>query len=252
MSQVSIKENFAKYFDIVFCSTKELEQEAFKIRHSVYAEELGWEPTSKDGFETDKYDAFSHSLLLKHKRSGIYAGTVRLIIPPISKPDLKIPFEDNCMESWILDTLDPNSLSRNTFGEVSRLAVPSDFRKRIGEKKQPFIFNHFSENEIRNFPNIAVGLYLSAISLAQICNHKFMFIVVEPRLQKHLERVGLFFLRAGENMEYHGTRALFYLPKENFEDKFKPEMHQLYCHLKSQLVEQIPLYPYNPWSIAKC
>ncbi|WP_416306709.1 PEP-CTERM/exosortase system-associated acyltransferase [Neptunicella sp. SCSIO 80796] len=250
MTNSSLAENFNQYFEIVFAASSDLKREGYQIRHQVYAEELGWEPISGDGLEMDEYDNYAYSLLLKHKRTGAYAGTVRLIIPPPDAPGNKLPFENHFVDSLLPDIKSPCDYDRGAFGEVSRLAVPEDFRRRAGEKKQPFIVNElsgdgaFSEEERRNFPNIAIGLYLSIISFAKMCNHETMFVVVEPRLKKRLERVGLFFEQIGEEQDYHGIRALFCLPRENFESKFNVEMLELYQSLEEQLVKQIKLHPY--------
>ena len=102
----------------------------------------------------------------------------------------------------------------------------------------------FSDEERRNFPNIAIGLYLSIIALVQMCHHRAMFVVVEPRLKKRLERLGLVFEQIGEEMDYHGTRALFYLPEHKFVSALNPEVLELFDLLKQQLAPQLLLYPY--------
>ncbi|MBC3765788.1 PEP-CTERM/exosortase system-associated acyltransferase [Neptunicella marina] len=250
MASLSLAENFNSYFEIVYADDVSKRTEGYKIRHQVYAEELGWEPTTQAGTETDLFDKYAHSLLLRHKRTGLYAGTVRLVIPPPEKSHLALPFEGHFSDCMYESATRPESLPRGAFGEVSRLAVPQTFRRRAGEKKQPFILNEessedvFSGEERSNFPNIAIGLYLSIISFAKICNHEMMYVVVEPRLKKRLERVGLMFEQISEAKDYRGTRALFCLTRSNFESQFNDDMLELYSLLEQQLVRQIKLYPY--------
>jgi len=250
MQSTTLAENFDLYFEIKLADTEALRKESYRIRHTVYAEELGWEPISPTQQEIDECDAYSFSILLVHKRTGAYAGTVRLVIPPPNAQDSKLPFELHCSESVKTDIIDPNKLTRGRFGEISRLSVPDSFRRRLNEKNKPYIINEvsdsgvFSAEERRNFPNIAIGLYLSVIAMVNMCNHSHMFVVVEPRLCRRLGRLGLNFVQCGEELDYHGTRALFYLSRENFIGNLNPEILELYNLLEKQLIEQLPLYPY--------
>lgn len=252
MEPLSLADNFDKYFEIIVADTPELQQESFKIRHMVYSEELGWEPTNDSQLETDECDPYSFPLLLVHKRTGSFAGTVRLVIPPISQPDAKLPFELHCAHTVQKDIIDPDSLNRGSFGEISRLSVPASFRRRLDEQKMPFVINEvsekadvFSEDERRNFPNIAIGLYLGVIAMVNMCNHSHMFVVVEPRLKKRLGRLGLNFIQCGKELDYHGIRALFYLDQKSFVTNLNLEIRSLYDLLEGQLRRQLTLYPYQ-------
>lgn len=251
MQPSTIAENFDKYFEIKVANTDELRQESYKIRHMVYSEELGWEPTNEARIETDECDPYAIPLLLVHKRTQAFAGTVRLVLPPPSNPDAKLPFELHCADSVMKEVMDPTKLPRGSFGEISRLSVPNSFRRRLDEQQKPFVINDidgksvFSEEERRNFPNIAIGLYLSIIALVDMCNHPYMFVVVEPRLKKRLGRLGLNFRQCGEELDYHGIRALFYLDQEDYSSKLNSEMQELYVLLKNALKKQLFLHPYN-------
>lgn len=252
MSTLTLAENFDLYFAIKFADTEELRRESFRIRHAVYCEELGWEPLREDQMETDECDDYSFALLLVHKRTGQYAGTARLVIPPPGNPEKLLPFELHCLPSVRKELIDLSQYKRGAFGEISRLSVPEAFRRRLGEKNTPFVVNDidgrkdtFSEEERRNFPNIAIGLYLGVIAFVEMCNHSAMFVVVEPRLKKRLERLGLLFEQIGDEMDYHGIRALFYLPRDKFTKDLNIEIQQLYQLLKNQLTSQVVLFPYK-------
>lgn len=251
MSNYSIAENFGQYFSVKFANTKALRQNAFKIRYNVYSEELGWEPSNDDKMETDEYDNCAYHCLLEHKRTKTYAGCIRLIIPPVVEPNFKLPFEKNCMQSARTDVLDPTQLPRGSFGEVSRLAVPSAFRRREKEKNTPYVINDvdektiFTEAERRNFPNIAMGLYLAGLALAEICNHQNIFVMMEPKLNRRLQRFGLPFVQVGDVMDYHGPRAMFNLNRKDYHTKLSDEMHQLYQMIYDELYSQLLLIPFT-------
>lgn len=251
MSEYSIAKNFDQYFKIRFASTKDLQKEAYKIRYSVYSDELGWEPSNEEKIETDECDPYAYHCLLEHRRTGVYAGCIRLIIPPANDKSKLLPFEANCLSSARKEVLDTTTLPRGGFGEISRLAVLSMFRRREQEKNQPFIINSvnpataYSEEERRNFPNIAIGLYLGGLALAAMCDHVGIMVMMEPRLNRRLQRFGLPFEQIGDEMDYHGRRAMFYLKRESFYVELNEQMRELYDIIEKELAEQIVLKGYD-------
>lgn len=259
MNDYSIAKHFNQYFKIQFANTKELRQEAFKIRYGVYSSELGWEPKNDQQMEIDECDDYAYHCLLKHRRTGAFAGCVRLIIPPTTAPDKALPFEANCLQSARKDIIDTTKLPRGSFGEISRLAVLASFRRREKEKNVPFVVNNvnsstiYTEEERRNFPNIAMGLYLSAIALASLCKHQGTVVMMEPRLKRRLKRFGLPFQQIGDEMDYHGKRAMFFLDETNFDKELTEQLKELYNIIQVSMAEQIEFNQYNdsPFKIPK-
>lgn len=251
MGEYSIAKNFSQFFQIKFADTKSLREEAFKIRYGVYSEELGWEPENVIQMETDECDDYAYHCLLEHKRTGVYAGCVRLVIPPVQIPDLALPFEKNCLHSARKEILDSTKLTRGSFGEISRLAVLTSFRRRKKEKKAPFVLNAvnsdtiYTEEEHRHFPNISMGLYIAAVALADICNHVGSFVMMEPKLNRRLRRFGLPFEQIGDEIDYHGMRAMFFLARNNFSSQLNPELKELYLLIYDDLVKQVFLLPHT-------
>ncbi|ASP48001.1 PEP-CTERM/exosortase system-associated acyltransferase [Cognaticolwellia beringensis] len=248
---MSIAENFNQHFHIQFANTKELKEEAFKIRYGVYSHELGWEAKNNLQMEIDECDDYAYHCLLKHRRTGTYAGCVRLIIPPIHEPELQLPFEKNFLHSARTDIIDSTKLARGSFGEISRLAVLSSFRRRKSENRKPFVMNDiepeitFTEEEHRNFPNIAIGLYLASVTLSEICNHQDLFVIMEKRLHRGLFRIGLQFEKVGDTIDYHGKRAMYHLPREKFSANLKPELKELYDSISAELLLQQYIVPFS-------
>jgi len=251
MTEYSIAQNFNQYFKIKFANTKALRQEAYKIRYGVYSDELGWEPPNESKMEMDECDEYSYHCVLEHRNSGTFAGCIRLVIPPAQDPELKLPFESHCIQSARPEVVDTSSLPRGGFGEISRLAVLSDFRRRPNEKNRPYILdesttgNVFSVEEQRNFPNIAMGLYLGGLALAELCNHVGIVVMMEPRLNKRLKRFGLPFKQIGDEMNYHGNRAMFFLDRNDFEKELTSHLMELYKIIHSDLKEQLFLLPHT-------
>jgi N-acyl amino acid synthase of PEP-CTERM/exosortase system len=251
MRNYSVAKNFNQHFQIQLANTKELKEEVFKIRYGVYSRELGWEAKNSLKMETDECDDYAYHCLLKHRRTNIYAGCIRLISPPTHQPTLLLPFEKKCLQSVRSELIDSTRLPRGSFGEISRLAVLSSFRKRKTEWDKPFVVNEmqpttvFTEDEHRNFPNIAIGLYLASISLADICNHQGTFVMMEPRLYRRLSRIGLQFQQVSNIIEHHGKRAMFQLARDDFSANLRPELKELYDMISAELLEQQYVVPFT-------
>lgn len=242
-----LAEEFTKYFELEFVSNARKQMESFKIRYDVYCKELNWEPLNNTELESDEYDKYSYYCLLKHKASGTYAGTIRLIIPPVNEPRKSLAIESHGLESIKDKNMWPDKCEIGTYSEISRLAVTEQFRRRPGEKNTSFSFKDidpFSEEERRNFPNIAMGLYLGGIAVASLCRHERMYVMVEPRLKKRLERFGLPFQQIGDEIEFRGARAIFYLPSEDFTRHLPPQVLSLYEIIKQGIEKQMRLIPY--------
>ena len=226
----SLAKNFSQYFHIRFAFTRQQRRFAYAIRYQVYAEELGWEPLNDEHLETDSCDDYAYHCLLEHRRSGDVAGCVRLVLPRLGRPDAQLPCQTHQIPMKPGRTL--SEFDGAAAGEISRLAVPANFRRRAREQGKPFILDShntttiYTEEERRNFPNISIGLYLSAISLVELCNLERVLVVMEPRLQRHLKRYGLVFHQISESFELRGRRALFELPGD-----------ELTCHMDEQILE---------------
>ena len=214
--RTSLRDQFFLYFTPVYANTEELKKEVYGIRHDVFCDEFGFLDGNNSQIEKDRYDEYSHHLLIRHNKSGVYAGCIRLILPPAEEPNTPIPIEDEFFDVLDEEILDPSALVHGKFAEVSRLAVHSNFRKRTSDQKTPEGLTRTpeeSEHARRAFPLIATGLYLSAFSLALYCHNYYgldnVFMISEPRLARNIKRFGLAFEQAGPLVEFHGKRAPF-------------------------------------------
>ncbi len=218
-NNLSLKEHFQKYFSLKFANTPDLLEEVYRIRYQVYCQELCYEPAEKfpDQMEKDEYDPFSVHYLLEHSSSKNYVGCVRVVFYNEQNLDAKFPFEKVCPHN-----LDFSEKNRRHFCEVSRLAVKSQFRRRLGEAERPegLIFLEKTQEKKndrrRQFPTIALSLYWTAFMVA-LKYDRDAFVVMERSLSRHLKRCGLISHQIGEYVSYRGRRAPFLMkPKEIF------------------------------------
>ena len=238
----SLAQNFNQYFRVKLAVTRQQQRYAYAIRYQVYAEELGWEPLRDSRLETDLCDGYALHCLLEHRRSGDIAGCVRLVTPPPGRDDAKLPCQLH--EIPMAESQRQRLQPAGQVGEISRLAVPSGFRRRARESGKPFILDGhnstsiYTEEERRNFPNISIGLYLSAIATVDLCELERVLVVMEPRLQRHLKRFGLIFYQISDTFDLKGTRALFELPRSELTANMELPILNLYRHIRRDLSSQ--------------
>ena len=211
-----ISKHFSEYLQTVVAFKDKDKKESFQIRHNVYCEELKFEDITSSGEEIDDFDSHSTHCLIKHIPTGAFAGTVRVVMS--SNENQLLPIEKYCISSIDEQSVHPNDFPRSEVCEISRLAIPAQFRKRNSDKftgSATGAINEYiySELELRCFPFIAVGLYLSA---ASVCFHQGIqhcFVMMEPRLARSLRFVGIRFNKVGPVVNYHGKRAPYYISR---------------------------------------
>ncbi|HEY0722687.1 MAG TPA: PEP-CTERM/exosortase system-associated acyltransferase [Pyrinomonadaceae bacterium] len=204
---LNLGEGFKKYFEVVPALTPNLKDHVYRIRHRVYCEELKFEPVQPNGREVDEYDAHSLHCLLRNIHNGEFVGCVRLIKARPGDRDYPFPFEKSCKDSLDRIIIDPRRLPREAIGEVSRLAVVREYRKRKGEAAHAIgTTDPFGDCKRPRFPYIPVGLYLGIIELSIRHGINTIFVLTEPRLAAHFSRLGVHVKQIGGPIEHRGLR----------------------------------------------
>lgn len=236
MMAPEISSAFRHYFQVVFADTPELRDHVYRIRYDVYCDELKYEPAGQfpDNREIDEYDAHSRHCLLLHRSSDVYAGCVRLVLPNEKNPGIGLPFEKPCNGRLYPEIIEP-ILDRNlAIGELSRLAVPLHFRRRKGEYNKAHGNLDTPEpklGELRQFPYIPLGLYLASSAAGIMTGLDGVFAMMELRLARHLRRFGILFEQAGDVVDHHGQRAVFYISRHTLMNYLEPEIKKLMFEL---------------------
>jgi N-acyl amino acid synthase of PEP-CTERM/exosortase system len=150
---------------------------------------------------------------------------------PTTTPRRPLPFEQVCEGTIDKKIIDLNTLNPNSYGEISRLAVIANFRRRAGELEVPYPLVQEglpelgnAENERRSFPHIALGLYLSAAAIGLNLGMERAFAMMESRLARRLHIYGIHFEQIGTEVEHRGKRAPFQITKA-----------KLYAHLNNDI-----------------
>lgn len=233
-----IASHFTTYFAPVVAERDETKSSSYKLRHEVYCDEMKFLPKTTTGLESDQCDKHSIHCLLEHINLKVFAGTVRVVFTR-DESEL-LPFEIHCGDCITDSAFHPKSFPRETICEVSRLAVPSSFRRRKtdnhdGSATGVINENNYSETEVRCFPFIAISLYLMATAVIKRNGMEHVFVMMEPRLARSMSFVGIQFKQIGPTVEYHGTRAPYYLNINDLINGLNTGFKGLYRKIEQQL-----------------
>jgi len=238
----NIAEHFTQFLEPHVATSQALKEEAFKIRHNVYCEELAFEDVKEGGQEKDEFDDQSIFSLIKHKPSDNYTSCVRIV--KVREQGQLLPIEKFCMKAITNEELHPDRFNRDEICEISRLAVKSDFRRRKtdqfkGSGTGVIQENSYSEVELRCFPFIAIGLYMAAATMAMNTGIRHAYVMMEPRLARSMKFVGIKFHQLGEPIDYHGLRAPYYINPEIFLSNLTPGFKNLYKAIEKDICKQL-------------
>ncbi|HRH82091.1 MAG TPA: PEP-CTERM/exosortase system-associated acyltransferase [Thiobacillaceae bacterium] len=208
------------YFELVHADTDALRMQVYVLRYQVYVLETGFESEEEcevfeapDGavfhYERDEYDRRSDHFLLRHRRTGSYAATARLILPDPDDPASLFPMEANCRLDDGKRIIDPET--RKRLSEISRFAVSKDFKRRLGESgTQAGVADnvdvYFEPDERRVLPHISLGLFAAVMRMIYQHRLTHSYAVMEPALHRLIGRFGVIFNPIGPQTEYHGKR----------------------------------------------
>ncbi len=222
--------SFLDLFRIAPALGPEDKDEVLRIRHQVYCRDLHWEPERGDGRESDEYDRHSVHCLLR-RRDGEPVGCARLIFSRPDDPHYPLPFEKSCVVALDRSAADPVHMARGTVGEVSRLAVLARFRQRKGEANVPVALSkedYEDRARVARFPFITVSLFFGVAVIARRFGVENVFVLTEPRLGEHFERIGFDIRRVGEAIEHHGARVPSLMSASRALDALRPRIRPLF------------------------
>ena len=202
----NLVDSFNKYFEIVPAISDELKIEVYKLRYQVYCIENAFLNSENypDNLEFDEFDQRSIHYLIRHRKSGDYAGTARLILPDADNPEQPLPLELHCK---IDDIAMMQTINRVYLGEASRLGVSKTFKRRQSESAIDLDNNDYClAAELRSFPLISFALIACLIKACHENNINYLFGTLEPAWFRFLSSAGIHFTKIGPLSDYHGDR----------------------------------------------
>lgn len=240
MESSGIKDLYEKYFYVIRADTEGLRERAYRIRYEVYCKEFAYEPMENypDQMERDEYDEHAWHCVLMHKPTESEVGCVRLIMPRSDNSTSLLPFERCCSHALDKQKFDLDTLARDSFGEVSRLAVLPSFRRRKSDEKKPISFpdqRTLAASGRDAFPLISLSLSLGMASMAMSSGLKYGFAMMEPRLIRMLVRYGIVFNQIGDVIDHHGMRGPFVMKTSDVLPNLSKKLHVLMDIINHQL-----------------
>jgi N-acyl amino acid synthase of PEP-CTERM/exosortase system len=209
-----------------------------RLRYAVYCEELRYEEPSAfpDGMERDGHDDDSLFALLRHRATDRPVACVRLIVDAHGR-GAPFPFEHACAGRIDHRQIDLTTLDRSRCGEISRLAIHQDFRRRRGEWQTPEAVGD-PDDQVggqRRYPLLPMSLFLAAAALAMNRGLEQVFVMMEPRLARLLSSCGIRFELVGEVVEYHGLRGPFRISHDALTAGLPPDGRDLLDAMRRRL-----------------
>jgi len=250
-AQPDLASAYARYFRVVPAVSAELLREVYRIRYEVYCEELGFEDQERfpDRLERDEFDASARHCLLMHRPTETFIGCVRLVMAGGSQPEAAFPFERVAGPALRRDVMNPATMDRAKFGEISRLAVRRSFRRRAGEQSTPDglavsrMAGESAARERRQLPPIALGLYLAAAGVGLQAGLTSVFAMMEPRLARHMRFYGLEFEQVSDVVIHRGARAVYNISRARLFDRMSRPLAGLLELITAELESVPPAKP---------
>jgi N-acyl amino acid synthase of PEP-CTERM/exosortase system len=199
----------------------EVLQATYSLRYQVYINEWEFENPEDHsvGLEFDDYDACSIHFYARCRTESKVIGTVRTIL----NSNLGFPIERH------FDLIEePKGLDRDTVGEISRLAVSKEFRRRAIDNAL-FEAGTFVPNTLPRYMDqgrdvrrhceheLVRGLYLLLYRDSKERGLTHWYAVMTKGLYLILKRWGIPFHQIGAAKDYHGLRAPYLVSIETVE-----------------------------------
>ncbi len=206
---------FDEYFEVITADTPELLEQSFRLRYTVLCTERCISGFSAahypDGLETDEYDRHAHHILLKHRVSGNFIGSARLIFPDPANPEKSFPVEQHTQIDPAL--IDISKLPRQHTVEISRLILLGDFSKRRERRRRSGVW---SVGELRDpdsrrrFPHPMLAIAVGIIRMCVRLGITHWLSAMEPSLNRLLSLYELQLDAIGPLVNYHGPRRPYH------------------------------------------
>lgn len=220
--------DFFNEFELLLATTDAHKMLVGQLRHHVYCEEMGFEPISESGIESDPFDAYSHHCMVMHKHSGQCVASLRIVLPSVSAQ--KLPIEINCAHAFAAPWQLPTFFAAREVCEISRLAVAKAFRRRgagtaIGGSSQWTL-------------PLTLYLYLYAANYCALLQVKQAYMLMEPKLARSMRLLGVSFEPLGAPVDYHGMRVAYRIAPDTFLRQLSPLLHKLQVKVRSLVKTQ--------------
>lgn len=220
MVTLSLVDDFAQHFDFMYANSDELKRQCYLLRIDSAEQAQRSTSTRHAILDIDQYDAHSLHVLLRHRNSGRYVATIRVITNQDRLKQRLLPCEHTAREPIFVGKRPLHELARSSFSEISRSAIHTEFASHS------------------QFSKLTLGLYLSAMALARLEFQHYALARMDSALFKSLRAQGLNFEHANRlSPEPHGE-TIYYLNVEAGITQSSPAYH-LSQHILNAFAHQL-------------
>lgn len=214
---------FDEYFRLVAADSPQLLHEVFRLRYEIYCEETHLCDRSlfPKQLESDGYDRRSVHILLQHRLSGYYVGTVRLVLPDPANLEEPFPTEELAPFDRGFAGV-PRELRRHA-AEISRLAMLSRFphhqARRTPRYSAPGAVDKEYVRSCLRFPQPLLALAVGIVHLSVEHDITHWYAIMTPSLDRLLSHFSLHLRVVGPAFDLYGRRRAHFDSVKNVLDK---------------------------------
>ncbi len=171
--------DFPEHFSIETAQTEAQLHEVFALRYRVYCQKLGYEDAARfpDGLETDRFDAYSKQVLIRHLESGKIVGCQRFV----QGSNGEMPVESVCGPA--------PTQNRADWAEFSRII------------SSPYGITTVAQRQL-----VFIGLLIAWFALSKQHGVHYICGLIERSFLRHLRAMGMDIEATGDAVNYHGVR----------------------------------------------
>jgi len=192
----AIAPDFADRYQVLIANTEVERRQAFRVRHQVFCEQLGYDMDNVDGCESDEHDINSLHVVVRDRYTDAGVACFRLVLP---QPNARVwlPFDLYGVPHVDRSLFDWNKINHLRSMEVSRLALNSKL-----------LDNEHASVGIST-PYLAAAMFYAVTAVTLHMGIEYLFMVIEPRLARLIARFGMHLDQISPKFEYYGQRATF-------------------------------------------
>lgn len=234
---------FEQRFDVLVANRGDLLAQAQAIRHEVYCDELGWEHAQWGGLSCDLYDPRAVHVLLRCRDSGEFVACGRVVLAEPIAGDLRLGLPGEAYAPAALDVAMLRAIAGEDLNvaEVTSIAVRKAWRRRAGERGQPFSLTamDYLGDVHQRFPHILVGLWLGLLVVSEQHGVDTLVTLNEPSLETHLRRTGMRMIQLGPAIDYHGPKVPTAMRVQQLIEDMPTVARPLYRSIRQRIVAQL-------------
>ncbi len=185
--------------------------DVYRLRYKVYCLECGYEDPCdyQNHIEMDEYDAHSVHIAASEMTTDRIIGTARIIL----STDQNFPM----LRYFDIDQSHLETFAIERVGEISRLAISKDYRRRAADKviyQGNKVIDLDNERDRRNWRlryenDLVAGLYHSLYAESINLGLTHLYAIMSGGLFTLLQRWGLIWHPLGDARDHHGLRRPF-------------------------------------------